>query len=115
MPTATIEHHDPIGNGPALTDFIVRVTGDELEALGEGPGGRADLTDFTHAAVWALILLRTLERAGTYQGDAEDDRAHLRGIIGTLERTLLPRMLGIRDAAMRWHAKLGGSYGDLAG
>lgn len=114
MPSASVEHHDPIGNGPALTDFIVRVDEKELEALSEGAYGRADLAEFTHAAVWALILLRTLERDGTYADDIEEDRAHLRGLIRALEQTLLPRMLGIRDAAVRWHSKLDGSYGKLA-
>ncbi|MGV9776489.1 hypothetical protein [Streptosporangium sp. NPDC003464] len=115
MPSASIEHHDPAGAGPALTDFIVRVDQDELAALAESPRGRADLTDFSHAVVWALILLRTLERQGTYAGEVDDDRAHLWGLIRALERTLLPRMHGVRDAAVRWHAKLGGSHGDLAG
>lgn len=115
MPMATVEHHEPIGRGPALTDFIVRLDESELAALGEGSLGRADLTEFSHAVIWGLILLRSLERAGTYAEDADDDRAHLRGLIGALERTLLPRLAGVRDAAVRWHSKLDGSHGDLAG
>jgi hypothetical protein len=114
MPTSTVEHREPIGAGPALTDFVVTVDQEELHALGEGAFGRADLGEFTHAVVWGLILLRTLERAGTYSGDVDDDRAHLHGLIRALERTLLPRLAGVRDAAVRWHSKLGGSHGDLA-
>ncbi|MFF5265321.1 hypothetical protein ACFY4C_41105 [Actinomadura viridis] len=123
MPTASVEYHDPIGDGPVLVDFYVRLTGEDLEAMGNpGAAARADLTEFSHAAIWGLILLRTLEREGEIQPryadpaayDVADTRAALRGLIGTLERKLLPRMLGIRDAAVRWHSKLGGSHGDLA-
>ncbi|AQZ62515.1 hypothetical protein BKM31_14520 [[Actinomadura] parvosata subsp. kistnae] len=63
--TSTVEYREPIGAGPTLTDFVVTVDQAELEALGEGAFGRAHLREFTHAAVWGLILLRTLERAGT--------------------------------------------------
>ncbi|MEU1725542.1 hypothetical protein [Nonomuraea sp. NPDC005692] len=67
-----------------------------------------------HAVIWSPILLRILKRKETYAGDAHDDRAHPRGVIRALERTLLPRLAGIRHAAVCAHAQLGGSHGDLA-
>ncbi|MUN39005.1 hypothetical protein [Actinomadura litoris] len=76
-----------------------------------------------HLVAWALILLHTLERDGTFTsryseggsiGDTDNDLASLRGIIVALDRDVLPRLHGIREAAVRAHQDRGGSYGQLA-
>ncbi|WP_433382683.1 hypothetical protein [Streptosporangium sp. CA-115845] len=121
MPVQHIERHDPINEGaPGLVDLIVTLTDEEAALLG---GDAMAAGESAHLAAWALILLRTLERDGTFTsryseegstGDTDNDLASLRGIIVALDRTVLPRLHGIRDAAVRAHQDRGGSYGQLA-
>lgn len=118
MPLQTIERHDPENEGaPGLVDLIVTLTDEEAALLG---GDEMAAGEPAHLTAWALILLRTLERDGTYtsryrdKGDPDDDLASLRGLIVALDKTVLPRLHGIRDAAIRAHQDRGGSYGKLA-
>jgi hypothetical protein len=124
MPMATVRNEEPGPDGRSYsTDIIVRLTAAEREALGCDPQkglglvqGRmlGEVGEFSHAVAWALILLRSIEHDGGYGQDTDDDLAHLRGIVGALERQLLPALEGIRDAAVRRHHDLGGSHGQLA-
>ncbi|MEV3927051.1 hypothetical protein [Actinomadura coerulea] len=118
MPLQTIERHDPETEGaPGLVDLVVTLTDEEAALLG---GDEMAAGEPAHLAAWALILLRTLERDGTFtsryreKGDPDDDLAALRGLIVALDKTVLPRLNGIRDAAIRAHQDRGGSYGQLA-
>ncbi|MGI5208976.1 hypothetical protein ACQEU6_46360 [Spirillospora sp. CA-108201] len=118
MPLQTVERHDPEHEGaPGLVDLIVTLTDEEAALLGVDAMAAGEPA---HLAAWALILLRTLERDGTFTsryretGDPDDDLASLRGLIVALDKTVLPRLNGIRDAAIRAHQDRGGSYGQLA-
>ncbi|WP_236706560.1 hypothetical protein, partial [Frankia sp. ACN1ag] len=117
MPSATAQHGEPGPDGRYDTDILVRLSAAEREALGGDPqaglGLRqarmlAEIGEFSHAVAWALIALRAIEHDGGYAADTDDDLAHLRGIIATLDRRLIPALQGIRDAAVRRHHHLGG-------
>ncbi|MBG0819075.1 hypothetical protein [Planomonospora sp. ID82291] len=107
MPSAHVDTEDP-----HAIDIVTRISPAERDALGAVL--LADPGEFTHAVVWALILLRTIERDGQHVDGAAEDLSALRGLIGTLERRLIPALHGIRDAAVRRHQDMGGSYGQLA-
>lgn len=118
MPVQSIERQDPVNEGaPGLVDLIVTLTDEEAALLGSDAMAAGEPA---HLTAWALILLRTLERDGTFtsryreKGDPDDDLASLRGLIVALDRDVLPRLRGIRDAAVRAHQDRGGSYGQLA-
>lgn len=112
MGMASIEKHGPhTEGGPVLTDLITTLSPEERELL---PTNLMEVAEFTHAVAWSMTLLRSLERNGRYGDDSADDRAHLRGIIRALDQRLIPHLEGIRDAAVRRHQALGGSYGELA-
>lgn len=121
MPVQSIERHDPVKEGaPGLVDLVVTLTDEEAALLG---GDAMAAGEPAHLAAWALVLLRTLERDGTFTsrydekgstGGADNDLASLRGLIVALDGTILPRLHGIRDAAVRAHQDRGGSYGQLA-
>lgn len=116
MPVATVEYEGPYKDGrPASMDFVVTITGQQGELLG-GPAERADVGEFGHLVVWALLLLRSLERHHAYcePPDPDSDLAHLRGVLRALDGRLLPRLNGIRDAVIRHHQQRGGSITQLA-
>lgn len=112
MPVGHVHHHEPDADGSYATDIITTISHADRQALGQWQP--SDAGEATHALVWALIFLATLERDGRYHDETEDDLAALRGIIGTLDRRIIPALQGVRDAAVRRHHALGGSYGRLA-
>ncbi|QDN84426.1 hypothetical protein [Streptomyces sp. RLB3-6] len=89
-------------------DITLSLTPAQAEALGPDAD---DLGDWIDTALWALALLRSGQ--GT-------DGPHTAGpndwsiTIGDLDVLLLPRLEALRDAAVRAHAQLGGTYGQLA-
>lgn len=95
------------------TQITLTIPTTEADAIG---AELALLTDQMDSALWALALLRT---GRTYRDkDAPEGRPvtveDLSTAITDLERRLTPRLQGIRDALIREHAGLGGSYGSLA-
>ncbi|POX58835.1 hypothetical protein C3492_35470 [Streptomyces sp. Ru62] len=107
------------GNEAALggVDITISLTAEQAEAIG---GELGPLADAMAGALWALAVLRT----DTVPADQDDgpgarpDRPATAdtwvNAIHDVEQRLLPRLEGIRDAAMRAHAASGGSYGQLA-
>ncbi|MEU2380317.1 hypothetical protein [Streptomyces misionensis] len=97
-------------------DITISLTAEEAAAVGDlGP-----LADAFGGALWALAILRT----GVVPAD-QDEETDARPArpataetwataIHDVEQRLLPRLEGIRDAAIRAHATSGGSYGQLA-
>lgn len=91
-------------------DIIISLTPAESAAVGGEAGVLADWFD---TALWALAVLRsghTVRNGPERQLTAED----LYTVINDLDHRLLPRLEGIRDAAVRQHQALGGSVGQLA-
>ncbi|MGW4808753.1 NUDIX domain-containing protein [Kitasatospora sp. NPDC004272] len=72
----------------------------------------ADLVEWVGTALGALALLRTGQDAAGRPYSAGPADWHL--AIRTIEYRLLPRLGGIRDAAVRAHAAAGGTVADLA-
>jgi len=89
-------------------DITISLTPEEAAAAGH----IGDLADWFDTALWALAVLRTgrVDRTDGHALTAND----LHTVINDLDHRLLPRLQGIRDAAVRRHADLGGTYGDLA-
>lgn len=95
--------------------------GDQVQITLTIPAAEADaigmelstLVDRMDTALWALAMLRTgrNDRAEESRPVTTDD---LYWVINDLEHRLTPRLKGIRDAAIRRHADLGGTYGQLA-
>lgn len=83
----------------------VTLTAEEYAALG---GDAETLTDDIATVMWALAMLRT-GRAG--EAPASDDWAL---VIEHIDTRMLPRITGLRDAAIRAHAAADGSHGELA-
>ncbi|WP_433381509.1 hypothetical protein [Streptosporangium sp. CA-115845] len=74
-----------------------------------------DASEITHAAAWGLLLLARLEsHPPVDEEETEDQQAALRGLIRALDQRILPRLEGLRDAAVRQHRDLEGSHGQLA-
>lgn len=72
------------------------------------------LVERMDTALWALGLLRT---GTTHRPDGVArpiTAEHLYTVITDLEHRLAPRLQGITAATIREHARLGGSYGELA-
>lgn len=94
-------------------DITITLSPEELGALGSDV---ATFADWTHTALVALAGLRSLDQ------DSESDQVKRDGvpgvgwhtIINTLDRQLLPRLEGIRDAAIRAATDSGYSLNDLA-
>lgn len=114
---------DPISFVPAAEsrlgggDIVISLTPEESKALGSEAGV---LADWFHSALWAIAILRNGYVAGTPNALHADARTnHPAGpgdwytVIGDLDHRLLPRLEGVRDAAVRAHAASGGSVGDL--
>lgn len=96
-------------------DITISLPPEEAAALG---GEAATLADWFDTALWALAMLRTGTNA---RGPAEIDPATrkitpetLYTVINDVDNRLLPRIEGIRDAAVRAHQDNGGSLGELA-
>jgi hypothetical protein len=95
---------------PGGLDITIHLSREEAGALG---ADASLMTDWLHTALMALVALRT----GRTEFDGEPATADPRWWywpINDLEHRLLPRLRGIRDAAIRQHAGTGGSYGHLA-
>lgn len=107
------------GDGATLggVDVTISLTPEEAAAIG---GELGPMADAFGGALWALAILRT----GTVPADQDvhaDARPARPADAGTwatavndLDQRLLPRIEGIRDAAMRAHTASGGSVGQLA-
>ncbi|MGW6420460.1 hypothetical protein [Streptomyces sp. NPDC055055] len=115
---------DPIGYrfGPEARrggiDVTISLTAAEAEQVGDDAG---ILADWFHSALWALAILRAGHVPANPDHphpDARKDRPAGPGdwytIVNDLDYRLLPRLEGIRDAAIRAHAAVGGSVGDMA-
>lgn len=91
-------------------DITISLTPGEAKALG---AEAATLADWFDSALWALSLLRTgLNDRGWEPRDVTPEALYT--VINDLDHRLLPRLQGVRDAAVRHHQELGGSLGDLA-
>ncbi|MEV6810211.1 hypothetical protein [Streptomyces sp. NPDC051132] len=107
------------GNEATLggVDITISLTAEQAKAIG---GELGPLSDAMAGVLWALAVLRT----DTVPADQDDDAGARPDrpattetwatAIHDVEQRLLPRLEGIRDAAMRAHAASGGSYGQLA-
>lgn len=102
-------------SGPNATrgglDITISLTPGEAEALDIE---YATLADWFDTALWGLALLRNgySDRGG--QGSEDVTTEALYTVIKDLDHRLLPRLQGLRDAAVRRHQELGGSIGELA-
>lgn len=101
---------DPISFVPSAEsrlgggDIVISLTPEQSQALGMEAG---TLADWFHTMLWTLATLRTAD-----DNSASQDAWHT--MINDLDHRLLPRLEGVRDAAVRAHADSGGSIGDLA-
>ena len=92
-------------------DITISLTAGEASAI--GPAEAEGLVDWFDTALWGLAMLRTgLISRGP--DDLPADCAEMDTVIRDLDAKLLPRLEGIRDAAIRRHKELGGSVGALA-
>ncbi|MGW1021934.1 hypothetical protein [Streptomyces niveus] len=93
-------------------DITISLTPREAAALGPEAGLLADWVD---TALWALTLLRNgdTERNATQGTVRTETPDTFYTVINDLDH-LLPRLQGVRDAAIRRHQELGGSLKDLA-
>lgn len=92
-------------------DIVISLTRAESAALGAESGA---LTDWYISALRALVALRTGHVGGDRTQGAPDVDGTWHWVINDLDRRLLPRLEGIRDAAIRAHAGAGGTYAQLA-
>lgn len=91
-------------------DVIISLNPAELDALGSDAAMAADWFD---TALWALAMLRT----GTnhrHPQHQEVTAGALYTVINDLDHRLIPRLEGIRDAAIRVHIDAGGTDRDLS-
>ncbi len=103
-------------NGPAARfgglDITLSLTKQEADALGSDA---AMLADWFDTALWTLAMLRTGQ---TPRRPADQPQEPTKGdfytSINDLGHRLIPRLEGILDAAIRAHAGLDATYGDLA-
>lgn len=92
-------------------DITISLTPAERAAVGGDAGLMADWFD---TALWALVILRT-GRTDRHGGAPRDIGKHdFDEVISDLDNRLLPRLEGIRDAAVRRHRDLGATVADLA-
>ncbi|WP_424217788.1 hypothetical protein ACN20G_37145 (plasmid) [Streptomyces sp. BI20] len=92
-------------------DITISLPPGEADAISGDP-----LEDWFDSALWALSLLRTgiNHRAPLPGGPGTLTADTWARVISDLDHRLLPRLEGIRDAAIRRHAEAGGTIGDLA-
>lgn len=113
----SVSHGDQARRGGM--DITISLTPAEAKAVGDGEAER--VAEWFHSALWALAILRSGHvpaEPDAPHADARKDHPATPGdwytVINDLDHSLLPRVEGIRDAAVRAHAELGGSVGDLA-
>ncbi|MFF3256428.1 hypothetical protein ACFYWP_36850 [Actinacidiphila glaucinigra] len=97
--------HSRLGGG----DIVISLTPAQSQALG---AQAVDLAHWFHTALQTMAMLRTgLNSAGEpYIAGPHDWHT----AISDLDHQLLPRLEGVRDAAIRSHTEGGGSVGNLA-
>lgn len=110
MDSISYQHGDNARRGGV--DITISLSPEEAAALG---GEAGILTDWFDTALWALALFRNgrTDRA-TLAPSRDVTSDDLYTVINDLDHRLLPRLQGVRDAAIRRHQELGGSLGDLA-
>ncbi|MFJ2774923.1 hypothetical protein [Streptomyces sp. NPDC087300] len=91
-------------------DVTISLTRDEMAALGSEAAALIDALD---TALWTITLLRNGANPRTPENPTVT-AANLSESINQLDRYLLPRLQGVRDAAIRQHNRLGGSLGELS-
>ncbi|MFJ8677705.1 hypothetical protein [Streptomyces sp. NPDC093589] len=107
-PNPTYRHGTDASRGGV--DITISLTPAEAAALGHEASMLADWFD---SALWALGILRTGRNHRAEDGPAVTSQT-LYTVINDLDHRLLPRIQGVRDAAIRQHHELGGSIGELA-
>ncbi|WP_369361267.1 hypothetical protein [Streptomyces sp. cg2] len=90
-------------------DITISLTPTQYEAIHDEV---ENLGGWLHAALWALARLRTHEDTAGHPYISGPNDWHV--AINTLDKHLLPRLEGIRDAMIRTHANAGGSLQNLA-
>ena len=124
MALAHVDRDDPAPDGSHGARLALELTDGERRAI-QGPLEEApnemvwqmrltDLVHVLHGAARGRAVLASIRTRGSYAADPADDPELLRGLIVDLERDLIPALEGIRDAAVRAHADLGGSHAQLA-
>jgi len=108
--------HEPPAADVADTHPVsvtIHLTRAEAAALG---AELSTITDWYASALLALVALRTgrLDGDTAATGPGRTTAADWHALISDVDRRLMPRLTGIRDALIRAHAAAGGSIGDLA-
>ncbi|MEW2265989.1 hypothetical protein ACGF5T_33400 [Streptomyces sp. NPDC047853] len=104
---------DPISFVPAAEsrlgggDFVISLTPEQKKALGVDA---RDLVDWLHTALSAMALLRTINPAADRDVAGPDTWYTA---VNDLDRCLLPRLQGVRDAVIKAHNSSGGSLAQL--
>jgi hypothetical protein len=93
-----------LAHEPGGTDIVIRLSPEDNQAL---QAEAALLADWFATALRALVGLRTGQ-----DGSGPDGLWYW--TVNDLDNRLLPRLEGIRDAAIRTWAEAGGTYGQLA-
>lgn len=93
---------------PGGQDIVISLTEAERHTLGHV----GNLVDAFDSALWALVMLRTERNPKSPTGDVQGSDWFT--VINDLDHLLIPRLEGIRDAAVRAHHAAGGSLGQLA-
>lgn len=100
---------DQPGATPEDPDVALAYHPDQRAAIGADV---ALFTDWLDTALLALVALRTGSPTGA--GGPAVDLSFWHTVVNDLDHRLLPRLQGIRDAAIRAHAGAGGTVRDLA-
>lgn len=104
---------DPISFVPAAEsrlgggDIVLSLTPEQARALGPDAG---DLAAWFHTALSAMALLRTINPAADRDVAGADTWYTA---VNDVDRCLLPRLQGIRDAVIKAHNSSGGSLAQL--
>ncbi|WP_346660134.1 NUDIX hydrolase [Streptomyces sp. WMMB303] len=113
--TLTIREGDAARHGGV--DITMSFTPEEAAGIG---GELGPIADTLHSALWGLATLRTgwVPADADHHADARPAREAgpetWQQIISDLHHRLLPRIEGIRDAAIRRHHEAGGTLPSLA-
>ncbi|MFE7442401.1 hypothetical protein ACFU7X_18340 [Streptomyces chartreusis] len=87
-------------------DIVISLTPEQSQKLGMDVGMMAD---WFHSALWALATLRTVNPA-----ERTVSKSSWHTMVNDVDKRLLPRIEGIRDALIRAYDTSGGSVNDLA-